>query len=588
MKNPFYLGVIPPPPTKAHFCNREEEQKILIKRAEDCTKTVLYSPRRYGKTSLIKRVQANLHQKKIETIYIDLSGIKSVDDICHNITTAIYSYVKQEEGLIKRFQKFFKNLRPVITTNLQGEFKAEFSPISHKTGLALLEEVFSSFNNLIKTSDAKFNIAIDEFQEITSAKESDKIEAFLKQKIQVQENVSYIFSGSRQRVLIDIFNLKKRPFYQNSINMELKPLPFKEASDFIIKQFKDVDIDCSDDIAEKIVEKTESYPYYMQRLCYAIFEIIEKNIITKNDFEKGFSKMLKEDSPYFAGMGKEIAEEQKKLLNALAIEPTKEILTQSYIRKHQLKSISSIQAAKKRLISLDFIQEDEETKVCKLQDPIFKEWLIRKNMPAPVYAEVFESNPSQVKSLKEERVQKISEETTKDNKDYSTDDFIKAEGIKYKEDINIFISYAREDNKLKDSFLKIIKTRLEITKKPYNFIFSADTDVLLGGEWKEEILKKVEECDYGMLLLSTNFLSSKFITKEELPRLIDKCLPVALGLIDIGRMDLKGLDEKQIYFNEEKKSFLECDEIEKEKFANRLANQIEDRVENEKDKKNII
>ena len=591
MNNPFYLKVIP---TEAPFCNREEEQKILIKRAEDCINTVLYSPRRYGKTSLIKRVQANLHQKKIETIYIDLSGIKSIDDICHNITTGIYSYVKQEEGLIKRFQKFFKNLRPVITTNLQDEFKVEFSPISHKTGLTLLEEVFSSFNELIKTSDAKFNIAIDEFQEITSAKESDKIEAFLRQEIQVQENISYIFSGSRQRVLIDIFNLEKRPFYKSSINMELKPLPFNKASDFIIKQFKNVDIDCSYDIAEKIVKKTEGYPYYMQRLCYAIFEITEETI-TKNDFEKGFSKMLEEESPHFEGMEKEIAEGQKKLLNALAIEPTKEIFGQSYTRKHQLKSISSIQAAKKRLISLDFIQEDEETKVCKLQDPIFKEWLIRKNMPAPVYAEVFESNPSPVKSLKEERVQKISEETTKDNKNYSTDDFIEAQAIEYeekrdnkKEPVTVFISYSHEDRQLKESFLNKIKTRLKISKKPYNFIFSADTDVLVGGEWKEEILKKVEECDYGMLLLSANFLNSEFITKEELPRLIDKCLPVALGLIDIGRMDLKGLDEKQIYFNEEKKSFSECDEIEKEKFANRLANQIEDRVENEKDKKKKI
>ena len=591
MKSPFYLKVIP---TNApFFCDRKEELKSLIFHAENSMNVVLYSPRRFGKTSLIKKMQANLQSHDIEAVYIDLSGVLDVDAVCKNIASGIYTYAKKEKSLIKRVTKFFQNLRPVfIPDPTTGDIKVDFRPIVPKTGIDLLEEVFDSFDNMIKKSGAKFNIAIDEFQEITTIKQGAQIEAFLRQKIQHQENISYIFSGSQRRILTDIFNQKKRPFYKSSINMKLPPLPEKDAINSIIAQFKNGEKKCSNEIAEQIVKTVNCYPYYIQKLCYTIFEISLKKEITEQDFETGYLKMIDQESSYFQGMENKLATGQQQLLNALAIEPIKEIFATEYTKKHNLKSTRSISTAREKLLNFDYIEQDKNFNF-KLTDPIFAAWLNKKNAFIPYNAKIFIEDENPIKTIKEEQVQKAFNKDISEMSGYNSDDFVYLTGEEYKienkqdktkEKVNIFVSYAHNDREQKELFLQKLKNRLKTGTSEFDFIFSADTDILIGEDWKEEIMKQVEVCDYGLLFLSTDFLASEFITKKELPKLLHKCLPVSLKILDIKEQDLKGLEKKNIFpLNKEGKSFAECiDENEQTIFINKLAKQIEEKIKKNK------
>ncbi len=142
--------------------------------------------------------------------------------------------------------------------------------------------------------------------------------------------------------------------------------------------------------------------------------------------------------------------------------------------------------------------------------------------------------------------------------------------------VTIFFSYAHDDSAIKESFFDKIRDRLK-TSKEYHFSFSSDRDILTGERWHDEIQAMIERCDFGLLLLSTSFLGSKYIEQHELPHLLNKCLPVALEILDLQYQNLKGLNEKQIFFFKNK-AFLEVRGPNQTRFINELAANIEERV----------
>ena len=203
--NPFYLRVLP---IEAPFCGRELEFDELISHAKANSNVVLYSPRRYGKTSLVKRVQNKLEELGFITIYIDISDASSSEDVASMIARGIYSSLAKEESLLRKVMGLLKNWRPVFSPDpsATGGVSMTVQPVSQKTGISLLAETMEAFGKLLQDKQDQFNIVIDEFQEIAGFRDGDKIEALLRKHIQQQSNCSYFFLGSRRRMLLDMFN----------------------------------------------------------------------------------------------------------------------------------------------------------------------------------------------------------------------------------------------------------------------------------------------------------------------------------------------------------------------------------------------
>ena len=111
MQNPFYFRVLP---VTAPFCNREKELDQLVSHAQNRANVVLFSPRRYGKTSLVQRVQERLKQKGLATVYIDLFGIDSLEDMGARMASRLYSYCHKDESLFKKAMAFLSFWRSVI------------------------------------------------------------------------------------------------------------------------------------------------------------------------------------------------------------------------------------------------------------------------------------------------------------------------------------------------------------------------------------------------------------------------------------------------------------------------------------------
>lgn len=370
MANPFTLRVIPP---DFPFCNRATELKELNSHADNKANVVLFSPRRYGKTSLIKRLQSALSRKGFFTVYIDFFMATTENETARRISQGIYSMLHERESLLDkgvRFLKTFKTFRPVFKPSPENGFSFSVEPVSSgMSGIDLIDRVMEELGLFIHKESINAHIVFDEFQEISDIKNSP-IEGILRKHIQ-QHQASYFFVGSRRRILLDMFNSKNRPFYQSAIMYPLKPLPEKELVPFLRERFEENGKNCPVQIAEKISEKVSQYPYYAQSLAYNIFEISE-GTVTCDDIQAGFNNMLASERYGYEAIVQGLTGSQIALLKALAVDPVSKILSTEYMSRHML-SAGGIQYARNKLEKLDLIEKHNN--IWKIVDPVFACWL---------------------------------------------------------------------------------------------------------------------------------------------------------------------------------------------------------------------
>jgi hypothetical protein len=374
MANPFYLLEVP---VDARFCNGTKELKELQSYAESKTNVVIYSPRRYGKTSLVKRVQKNLSERGAITIFADCFGVTSVDDVAARLSKAVFAVTHKKTSLWEKALRAIKSFRPVLKAEMDGTFTLSVEPSSiGNTGMSLLEETMASISEFIKSNkNILVHIVLDEFQEIVILREALKIEAVMRTHIQ-QQQTSYFFVGSRRRVLLGIFNERQRPFFQSAINYPLNILPADELDGFIVKQFRAGKRKCTLEMARKMTSMVRYHPYYSQKLGFFVFDIA--NQVTEDAINRGLEKMLFSEKTVFEAIIQGITSQQRLLLHALAKEPTQKILASSYIRRHNLGSIGGIQHALRQMEQLDLVEKDKQTAYWKLVDNVFAVWLTRQ------------------------------------------------------------------------------------------------------------------------------------------------------------------------------------------------------------------
>ena len=372
MANPFTRRVIAP---GSPFCNRAEELKDLIRHAANQANVVVFSPRRYGKTSLVRKVQAEIEKEGFFTFYADLFMVTSVNEVAERIAKSVYAVLHKRESLFQkgaRFLKTFTTFRPVLKPSPENGFTLSVEPFSATIpGIELLDKVLEELGLFVQRERPKVHFVLDEFQEVTEIKEPS-IEGIFRKHIQ-HHKASYFFVGSRRRVLLDIFNQRSRPFYQSAIMYPIKPLPHHELVSFLTARFEKGGKKCPKSLAEKISQRTFQYPYYAQALAYNVFDLSGK-VIKSEDVDAGFERLLSSERYAYEAMVQGLTGTQIALLRALATSPNSKILSSDYIARHKL-TVGGVQYAQKKLVELDLIEKDND--IWHVVDPIFAEWLSR-------------------------------------------------------------------------------------------------------------------------------------------------------------------------------------------------------------------
>lgn len=371
-RNPFLLTEIP---VDKPFCDREKQLTDFISYARSQTNVVLFSPRRFGKTSLIKRVQHQLQGEGFLTAYCDLFGVVSIEEIAGRITRSIFSITQAQASLFKKAIAALRSFRPVIGMNEKGEMSVSVQPAFKKAGLDTLEETMQGLSEFIKTIGMPTHIVFDEFQELHEIEHSVAIEGILRSHIQ-QTSGSFIFVGSRRRLLLEMFNDRKRPFFQSAFNYELLPLPVDELAAFIVDQFAEGSKQISRQQAEKIGDMVECHPGYTQKVCFFLYELCDSQV-TDNDLIEAYEMLISNEKHYFESVLQGLSNKQIALLLAIAKEPEGKVYSADFMARHNLGSTGGIQNSVAVLIRQDIIEQSLQEKTWSVVDPLLKSWLLK-------------------------------------------------------------------------------------------------------------------------------------------------------------------------------------------------------------------
>jgi hypothetical protein len=367
--NPFTLKIVK---NEQDFCDRTGELAKLASFVDNKTNMILFAPRRFGKTSLVKRLHTLLTPKKYLPIYIDLYGVSSLEDVSSRTAKAVYSALDQKSTLFKKAVAAFKSFRPVMRPTETGISISVEHTTPSITGIDLLSRTMEDLGGFIEQTALTVNVVFDEFQEIAELQES-QTEGVLRKYIQEHE-CSYFFLGSRRGILLQMFNDKKRPFFQSGFTFELKELPLEDLSGFIKGRFEDSGKTCDLELARKIAGISHQHPYYSQKLAYYIFEI-SGTTAQEDDLSQGLEEMVTGEQALFEAMLQGLSPQQIALLRAIAKNPSGSLMSADYMKVNNLKSIGGVQGAIKKLTELDLIEKKEA--VWQVVDPFFSSWLAR-------------------------------------------------------------------------------------------------------------------------------------------------------------------------------------------------------------------
>ena len=312
--NPFLVSGYESP---EYFCDRKKETEDLLETLHNGRNITLTSPRRLGKTGLIKHIYhlIRLKDPKATVIYIDLFSTESLYDFTQAFASAVLGQLDSNPvKAMKKIVNLFKSFRPNLTVDqVTGQPKIGLD-IASGTETSTLEQVFK----YLKQSGKTCYIAFDEFQQITYYPEKN-VEALLRSYIQDLHNVHFIFSGSRAHLLGEMFLSPKRPFYQSTSEKTIgvidEQVYFAFADGFFTAQGRSLPIE----VFHYVYSLYEGYTWYIQMILNRLYSKVGRSIDIDLAHEC-LHEILQENEFYYQHLLQVYPKGQVKLIKAIAKE----------------------------------------------------------------------------------------------------------------------------------------------------------------------------------------------------------------------------------------------------------------------------
>lgn len=372
MRNPFTLGIV----RKDDFCKGEKELEDILRFARNGNHIVLFSPRRYGKSSLIHVALDLLGQEGFLTVYIDLFPVTSEQDFISRFSAGIFRGVGRgadPRSFLERTGNLFKRLIPSIEVRPDGYSVSAKFDRSLEPGL-LLDDLMDGLYRYVGEKKLRACIVLDEFQEITGLPESKKIEGILRSHIQLHQEIAYVYVGSRRGILQDMFLNRSRPFYKSASLYVLNEIPRDDFVSHIGKKFMNTGKACPTEIAILLYDITRGYPYYVQKLASIAWDRTEKEC-DEHIVKEAYDHLIAMESIDYEGIWNGLTLVQKSVLSAIAKEPILSPYSREFLERYHL-TVGGTQRAMKVLLSRDLIEKDSQHRY-RLTDPIMEAWLKR-------------------------------------------------------------------------------------------------------------------------------------------------------------------------------------------------------------------
>ena len=346
------------------FCNRIQEKAFLKKSIKAHEHLVLIAPRRYGKTSLIVQVldENNFSGARIDFFFV-LTQAEVSKAIADGVSKIINTLLPKTKKACNKLVDSIIKLNPKLTINLLGQ-KLEIS--TKQTAERSISELLLALDQFAAQTKKPCVVIFDEFQQIGELKERHSVEAAIRHAVERSQYVSYIFCGSKHHLLNEMFSNKSRPLYHLCDLMTIDRIATSDYYRFLNKMARSRwRKSLVDDVINEITYLTENHPYYVNALCRRLWH--ESKIPTIKDVRNVWDNYVNQQGVWIADDLSKLTLNRRKVITALAYEPTNEPQGQAFSEKVGLTP-SGIQKCLVDLQKLDVIYLNKKGYYCVL-DP---------------------------------------------------------------------------------------------------------------------------------------------------------------------------------------------------------------------------
>jgi AAA+ ATPase superfamily predicted ATPase len=374
MRNPFQYGSVV---RDEAFCNRRREQKDLRRAIENAERLFVYSERRLGKTSLVRQVLASLPARRNVAVYVDLWPTDSAASFATTTARALaQAHARTPKKLLEAARTLFSRLVPSVTVDDQGKPTLKLDLAAREAPKLELEEVLEAPAVMAAETGRRVTVVLDECQRILEY-ESDLVERALRSVIQHQEDVAYVFLGSRKHLIQKMFLDESRPLYRSAGHYPLSPIEEKDWIPFIASRFHDGGRTIEDAHISRVCELTQGHPFYTQHLCHALWEICETGgEVDEAMIDAALRILLEREGFAYTTLWDTLSRNQRRFLVGLAVEPADvQPFSSAFTRRYGLRSASNAQRAVEGLLEKDVIDREDRSYV--ITDRFFRLWIQR-------------------------------------------------------------------------------------------------------------------------------------------------------------------------------------------------------------------
>ena len=358
-----------------NFTDRELETKRLQLNFENGMNSILISPRRIGKTSLVKKVKSLTENQERIVVFMDIYKCRSEYEFYEKFASSVIQATSTKmDQMVQTAKEFIMSITPRITYSQDPGTEYTLSlGITPKTNTP--EEILDLPERIAQKKGIQMVVCIDEFQQIGEMPDSLTVQKTIRSVWQHHRNVCYCLFGSKQHLMNNLFYSRKMPFYQFGDMFFLKKIPTEKWVPFITSRFKDAGKQISEKLAERICQTVDNYSSYVQQLAWNVL-VVSDSIVTEQSFQEGLEATFAQVTPFFVELTANLTTYQLNLLRAICSGFHEDFGKKEVTSQYDLGSRSNLVKLKKALIEREIIEQTEDGLF--ISDPLFERWFKRE------------------------------------------------------------------------------------------------------------------------------------------------------------------------------------------------------------------
>ena len=373
MKTPFEFGRIV---VGDSFINRKEELKKLSSNFINNINTIIISPRRWGKSSLVKKTSMMTEQEhpEIRFCFIDLFHIRTEEQFYKLFAQQVIksSSSKLEEWL-EDARTFISRLSPRISVGVDPVNDLEIG-FDLKTAHSEADEILNLPEKIAEKKTLKLIICIDEFQNVGIFSESLSFQKKLRSVWQHHQHVTYCLYGSKRHMMVELFEKRSHPFYKFGSVMNLQKIAKDHFVAYIIQSFANTQKTISRELAEKIVESVRAHPYYVQQLAHITWENSNTGA-NEEILASATEELINTNSIFYESESESLSNTQINLLKAIVSGVT-QLSAAKALQEYNLGSSASVIKNRRILEYKEFLNRVNAG--FEFEDPVFEIWFRKR------------------------------------------------------------------------------------------------------------------------------------------------------------------------------------------------------------------